>query len=356
MGACTALRRTLGLREAGVYYALILLVAVLTVAAALAGRPSYLSPVNLINILYQTSPVAIMGVAMTVVLITGNFDLSVASVAALAAAVNIIVIDHVGFWAAMALSLGAAGAIGLLNGVMVELVGINAFIVTLGTLTAIRGLVLVVTGGRSLMVQTPAALGAMTTFESGRAGPLPLPILYMAGFTLLAWLVLHFSTVGRRIYAAGGNPEAARLAGIAVRRYRIAAFVLCALAAGFAGVLYASRFGAMNPTALDGEELTVIAAAILGGTSLFGGAGSVLKTVAGALVLYTLTNGFNILNLGANYQGLIEGSVLIAAAAVYTVGGRRRVPPPETLGTDAHAEPSSGTIPGGPTPSREEIT
>jgi len=155
---------------------------------------------------------------------------------------------------------------------------------------------------------------------------LPYPILYMAAFTLLVWLVLRFTVIGRRTYAVGGNAEAARLCGISVSAYRIGAFVLSALAAGFAGVLYASRFGAMNPTALQGEELTVIAAAILGGTSLFGGAGSVLKTVAGALVLYTLTNGFNVLDLGANYQGLIEGTVLIGAAAIYTVGGRRRAP------------------------------
>ena len=320
------LRRKFGLREAGVYYALLLLVTILTAATAMLGRPSYLSPVNLINILYQTAPVAIMGVAMTVVLITGNFDLSVASVAALAAAVDIIVIGHGGFWLAMAASLGVAAVAGILNGVMVELVGINAFIVTLGTLTAIRGLVLVVTGGRSLMVSTPGALRAMTHFESGRAGPLPLPILYLAVFTAGVGLALHLTAAGRRVYAVGGNPEAARLAGINVRAYKLGAFVLCSLAAGFAGVLYASRFGAMNPTALSGEELTVIAAAILGGTSLFGGAGSVLKTVAGALVLYTLTNGFNILNLGANYQGLIEGTVLIGAAAIYTVGGRRRAP------------------------------
>lgn len=331
------MRRLLSLREAGVYYALLLLVGALAVVTAVLGRPSYLSAVNLINILYQTAPVAIMGVAMTVVLITGNFDLSVASVAALAAAVNILTIDHAGFWGAMLLSLAAAGALGVLNGVMVELVGINAFIVTLGTLTAIRGLVLVVTNGRSLMVGTPAALSAMTHFESGRALGLPLPVLYLAGFTALTWLVLHLTTAGRRIYAAGGNAEAARLAGINVRAYKLGAFIFSALAAGFAGVLYASRFGAMNPTALQGEELTVIAAAILGGTSLFGGAGSVLKTVAGALVLYTLTNGFNVLNLGANYQGLIEGTVLIAAAAIYTVGGRSRAP------RGGVAEPPPGT-------------
>jgi ribose/xylose/arabinose/galactoside ABC-type transport system permease subunit len=317
------LPRALGLREAGVYYALLLLVLGLAAVCAALGRPGYLSAVNLINIVYQASPVALMGVAMTVVLITGNFDLSVASVAALAAAVQILTVDAIGFWPALLLALAAAGAVGLLNGIMVQLVGINAFIVTLGTMTAIRGLVLIVTGGQSLMVRTPAALDVMTNFESGRAGPFPYPILYMAAFTALVWAVLRFTTLGRRTYAVGGNAEAARLCGISVPAYRIGAFVLSGLAAGFAGVLYASRFGAMNPTALQGEELTVIAAAILGGTSLFGGAGSVMKTVAGALVLYTLTNGFNVLDLGANYQGLIEGTVLIAAAAIYTVGGRR---------------------------------
>ena len=335
--------KALGLREAGVYYALLLLVVALAAVCAALGRPGYLSAVNLINILYQASPVALMGGAMTVVLITGNFDLSVASVAALAAAVQIGAVDAVGFWPALFLALAAAGAVGLLNGVMVQLVGINAFIVTLGTLTAVRGLVLIATGGRSLMVQTPAALAAMTIFESGRAGPFPYPILYMAASTLLLWLVLRFTTLGRRTYAVGGNVEAARLCGIRVNAYRIGAFVLSGLAAGFAGVLYASRFGAMNPTALQGEELTVIAAAILGGTSLFGGAGSVLKTVAGALVLYTLTNGFNILNLGANYQGLIEGTVLIAAAAIYTIGGRRvsfrRARAPLLLGGSPPANP-----------------
>ena len=146
----------------------------------------------------------------------------------------------------------------------------------------------------------------------------------MGIFTGAVWIVLRFSTIGRRIYAVGGNPEAARLSGINVTRYKLAAFILCSAAAGFAGVLFACRLKSINPSGLQGAELTVIAAAILGGTSLFGGAGSVVKTLAGALLLYSLTNGFNILNLGANYQGLIEGIVLVTAAAIYTVGGNRR--------------------------------
>lgn len=372
-------RRIFGLREAGVYYALVLLVTVLAALAASRGLPPYLSGQNLGNIAYQASLVGIMGVAMTVMLITGAFDLSVASVAALAAAVLVGLAGQVGFVPAMGAALCVAAAIGLLNGCIVQFVGINAFIVTLGTLTAVRGLVLILTDGRSLMVENPAVLAEMLAFESSRV-PLfwPMlalaavlialggikrlppaaiggvvvataallggtgltvaaPVVYLAIFTAAVWFVLSFTVIGRRIYAVGGNAEAARLSGINVHAYRLGAFVLSSVAAGFAGVLFGCRLGAINPTALQGTELTVIAAAILGGTSLFGGAGSVVKTVVGALLLFTLTNGFNILNLGANYQGLIEGIVVVAAAAIYTVGADRRRARPRTDTAPAEA-------------------
>ena len=372
-------RRMLGLREMGVYYALILLVLVISAVTAYTGRPSYLSVANISNVLYQSSLVAIIAVAMTVILITGNFDLSVASVAALSAAVLVGLADSLGFWPAALVAMGVSVLAGLLNGAIVQYLGINAFIVTLGTLTAIRGVVQIYTDGRSLSVDTPEALMAMRQFESGplpvaipllligtalllagiwlvlqaRRGArnlspaslgmvvggvcclslvwagglslaMPKPVVYMAFFTMIVWFVLSLTNVGRRVYAVGGNPEAARLSGINVKRYKMAGFILCSAAAGFGGILFGSRLGAVNPTAMQGAELTVIASAILGGTSLFGGAGSVIKTLAGALLLFTLTNGFNILNLGANYQGVIEGTVVVTAAAIYTVGGSRR--------------------------------
>jgi ribose/xylose/arabinose/galactoside ABC-type transport system permease subunit len=359
-------RRAFGLKQAGVYYALLILLGGLAGLAAAKGLPPYLAPANLGNIAYQASLVGIMAVAMTVMLITGAFDLSVASVAALAAAVLVGLAGQIGFVPAAFCALCTAAAIGIVNGAIVEFVGINAFIVTLATLTAVRGLVLVVTDGRSLMVEQPGVLAEMLAFESTRvplfwpvlalavllgavsvarrrpglavvaiilatlaiaAGPaftVAAPVVYLALFTAAVWFVLDRTVIGRRLYAVGGNAEAARLSGVPVRAYRMGAFVLSSVAAGFAGVLFGCRLGAINPTALQGTELTVIAAAILGGTSLYGGAGSVVKTVAGALVLFTLTNGFNILNLGANYQGIIEGAVIIVAAAIYTIGGRGR--------------------------------
>lgn len=371
--------RLFGLREMGVYYALLLLVLVLTVASAYTGRVSYLSMQNVTNVLHQSSLTAVMAIAMTVILITGNFDLSVASVAALSATMLIGFADSLGFWPAVGVAMLVAVLAGLLNGSIVQYLGINAFIVTLGTLTAIRGLVLIYTDGRSLAVENPDVIASMRAFESGRVAigmPLLLigavlvlagivsfvrlrrdakgmspaalgmmlgglcamwlgwyggdeltvskAVIYMALFAAIVWSVLNFTTVGRRVYAVGGNPEAARLSGINVARYRMAAFILCSAAAGFAGVMFGSRLRSINPAALQGAELTVIASAILGGTSLFGGAGSVVKTLAGALLLFTLTNGFNMLNLGANYQGLIEGTVIVIAAAIYTVGGSGR--------------------------------
>ncbi|CAK03113.1 ABC transporter permease (plasmid) [Rhizobium leguminosarum] len=371
-------RRLFGLRERGVYYALLLLIAVITLLTSYLGQSNYLSVLNLSNVVYQSSLMAIMAVAMTVVLISGNFDLSVASVAALAAVILIGNADAIGFIPAAALAMAVAMAIGLINGSIVQFLGINAFIVTLGTMTAVRGLVLIYTDGRSLSASDPDVIATMKAFEGGRhdgfwlivaggvlllalgaiglartlsnkapmrpssigmtiggiallllawasGGELTLrnPVIYLAIFTTIVWFTLTFTMVGRRVYAVGGNSEAARLSGINVLLYKLMAFVFCSGAAGFAGILFASRLRSINPAGLQGAELTVIAAAILGGTSLFGGAGSVIKTLAGALLLFSLTNGFNILNLGANWQGLIEGIVVVVAAAIYTVGGNK---------------------------------
>lgn len=373
-------REAVSLREMGVYYALLLLVIVLSVTTTYLGRTNYLSVQNISNVLYQASLPALMSVSMTVVLVSGNFDLSVASVAALSAAVLMGTANSLGFPASLVLAMAASVAVGLINGAIVEFVGINAFIVTLGSLTAVRGLVLIYSDGKTMFVSEDRTIAAMKAFESGlipvgyalaalgaviaalgavwtfadlRKGrglrpasvgtaaaglvllglaaaghfeiKLAKPVLYMFAFAAFVWSVMSFTKYGRRLYAVGGNPEAARLSGINVRLYKLMAFALCSGTAGFAGVLFASRLRSINPNALQGEELTVIAAAILGGTSLFGGKGSVVRSVTGALLLFTLTNGFNIANLGANYQSFVEGIVVVGAAAIYSVGGGARV-------------------------------
>jgi len=361
------------LGEAGIYYALALVWIVLTIFTVAFGAQNFLDPANLANILYQASFVAIIAVPMTLVLISGNFDLSVAATAAISAACVLLLSDKVGIFPAMAISLIPGLLAGLINAAVVQGLGINAFIVTLATMTALRGVLLIITGGQTASANDRELLAPLKWMENGFwvtpnllwcgaalaviaavlqwrrrhdaapliwgaigivliiAGffldarwPLAKPVYYMAAITAIAWCVTRFTIIGRRLQAVGANAEAARLLGIGVNRYRVVPFVLNGLAASFVGLLFAARLGAVLPNAMSGMELTVITAAILGGTSLFGGSGSVLKSVAGAIVIYSLENGFDILGLGTSYQGVIEGVVLITAAAIYTIGKRGR--------------------------------
>jgi D-xylose transport system permease protein len=367
------LARRYSVRSAGVVYALVLLIVVIAVLSEIQGRSGYLSSVNISNILDQTALIGILAIFMTVVLITGNFDLSVASTAALSGTIALLTIDQYGAVLAVVFAILAGALVGVVNALLVQKVGVNAFIVTLGTLTAVRGVVEVLLDGESITADNTALL-SLATFRwtmptwlafliglavvgvgvaavmraSDRARAVAdwslllmsgAGLLLVAGLrpllldqTLPTWLMLvlamvtgaalRFTVVGRNVYAVGGNAEAARLSGIPVDAYKMGAFVLMGAMAGVVGVLYAGKFNSVNPTVLTGGELTVIAAAVLGGTSLFGGSGYVGKSVVGALILFTLSNGFNVLNIGANYQNVVQGGVLVAAAALYTVTNR----------------------------------
>ncbi|HEY2043051.1 MAG TPA: ABC transporter permease [Jatrophihabitans sp.] len=382
-------------QRAGVVYALILLVVVLVIATAAKGQPAYLSSVNVSNILSQAAPDALLAVFMTVVLISGNFDLSVASVAALSAALALKTLDSIGTAPAIILALLVGAAVGLINAALVQKIGVNAFIVTLGSMTAVRGIVLTALNGQSVTAQSrslvaldstiyrvpvPVALVAgvlILTLAGLRIRQLsdagtppvdgffialvlmglaaivvpvlapalltqPLPVWLMLWVTVGVSVALRFLIGGRNLYAVGSNAEAARLSGINVDFYKMAPFVLSGAAAAGVGLLYAGRFNSVDPNALTGTELTVIAAAILGGTSLFGGAGYVGKSVLGTVVLFTLSNGFNVLNLGSNYQYVVQGAVLVAASAVYTIASKspaRRAPKRRTSEPDVPASP-----------------
>jgi D-xylose transport system permease protein len=367
--------RQFALGEAGIYYALILTWVVLAGVTIAVGAPTFFDPSNIANILYQSSFIAIIAVPMTLVLISGNFDLSVAATAAMCAALVLLLSSVVGIYAAIAISLAVGALIGLVNAAIVQVVGINAFIVTLATMTTLRGLLLILTGGHTASAADRSLLGPLKAIENGtwdtpnllfvgaalaalaglwfwfrdRAADrrvivagvvfvvllvagfffdaswtLAKPVYYMAAITAVGWIVTQMTIVGRRLQAVGANTEAARLLGIGIHRYKIVPFILNGLAAAFVGILFAARIGAVLPNAMSGLELTVITAAILGGTSLYGGSGSVLKSVAGAVVLFSLVNGFDIVGLGSSYQGVISGIVLVIAAAIYTVGKRGR--------------------------------
>ena len=373
-----ALKGTFGLQRAGVFYAFVIIVVVLELMTVGSGLHGLLSISNVRNILDQSALDGVLVIPMTCLLITGNFDLSIGATAGLAAGLGLTTANHLGSWTGAVAALAVGVAVGLANGGLVQWVGINAFIVTLGSLTAVQGILLIVSNGNTILASgnqfanlgsgfwsvptaAPLAIGALLVVlvgaiviarsRGGRPfridGALTLALAtgalltavalafpglltetretwMMFAYMLFVALVLRYTVLGRRLYAVGGNPEAARLSGISLARYRVSTFVLCGLSAGFAGILYAGKFGAVIPSALSTEELPVLAAAILGGTSLFGGSGYVVKSVLGVLILQTLTNGFALLNLGANLQYLVQGLVIIAAAAVYTIGGVRR--------------------------------
>lgn len=369
--------RSLQLQRVGVVYALVVIVASFQLLTVTKGLPAFLSVSDVRNILDLTALDGVLVISMTVLLISGNFDLSIGATAGLAGAVSLSVANGHGALLGTLAALGVGVGVGAVNGVLVQIVGVNAFIVTLGSLTAVQGLLLILTNGNTVLAKSgeygsigtgtwsptslvaivagagllcyagahvvrmrrssPARLdgSAVTAGVAGIVvigGSIAIPGLLtqtretwiMLAYMTAATLVLRFTVMGRRIYAVGGNSEASRLSGINVARYRIGAFLLTGASASLAGLLYAGKFGAVNPTALVNEELPVLAAAILGGTSLFGGSGYVVKSVIGALILASLGDGFNVLNLGANYQYLVQGAVIIAAAAVYTVAGRRR--------------------------------
>lgn len=371
-----------GLQRAGIVYAFMIIIVTFEILTAGNGLQGLLSISNIRNILDQSALDGILVVSMTCLLITGNFDLSIGATAGLAAGLGLMTANYAGSAAGFGAAIAAGLAVGLINGSLVEWVGVNAFIVTLGTLTAVQGVLLIVANDRTILAsgnqfasigsgfwtvsrgaviaiavlalvvagflgyryaarkrqENPNAAGGSLALILACSGALVLVIAgafpgllresretwIMLGYMSVVALFLRYTVFGRRTYAVGGNAEAARLSGIRVSWYRVGTFLLCGLSAGFAGVLYAGKFGAVPPSALSTEELPVIAAAILGGTSLFGGSGSVVKSVLGVLILEMLSNGFALLNMGANLQYLVQGLVIIAAAAVYTIGGTRR--------------------------------
>lgn len=367
----------LRLQRAGVVYALVVIVVIFQIMTAARGLPSFLQVSDIRNIFEQGALDGILVVSMTVLLITGNFDLSVGATAGVAAAAALRVANIDGDFLGVLAALGVGLGVGLINGVLVQVVGVNAFIVTLGTYTALQGVLLEISSGTPILASNNqyGSIGtgtwtlpqvavillgvAVAAYAVIRArglrarggGPIDSSVITagLIGLGLIAvgvfipdlamenrqtWIMfaymtagalfLRFTVIGRRVYAVGGNSEAARLSGINVSAYKIGAFVLTGLSASLAGLIYVGQFGAVEPNALVNEELPVLAAAILGGTSLFGGSGYIVKSVIGTLILSSLTVGFNILNLGSNWQYLVQGAVIIAAAAVYTVAGRRR--------------------------------
>lgn len=285
----------------------------LLLALALVS-PVFATPENLFNIALQSSINALLAFGMTFVILTAGIDLSVGSLLALSGAIaaGLMVTAGVPWPLAALCGLAAGTLLGAANGLAVTVFRIPPFIATLGMLSIGRGLTQLYTGGRPFTGLDPNfnALG------QGELGPVPIPVVIVVLSVVLGWIVLRFTAFGRQIYAIGSNPEAARLSGIPVRAILVAVYAISGLFAGLAGLVTTARLSSAQPTAGLGFELDAIAAVVVGGMSLSGGSGSIVRTLIGALLIGVLNNGLNLLNVDPFVQPVVKGLVILVAVGL----------------------------------------
>ncbi|MGX7874986.1 MAG: ABC transporter permease [Mesorhizobium sp.] len=280
---------------------------------------SFASANNISNLLRQGSMIAILAVGQTFVIITGGIDLSVGAVVGFATVIAAMLINAgIPVFLAILITLLVGVAIGLFHGFGIVKMGLPPFIITLATLTSLRGIGLLMTNGNSISINNDAFQ------EFSRNSFLGVPNLFWMVILvgIPAYVFLHHSRWGRYLFSVGSNAEASRLSGVNVQRTIYMAYTLSGLCAAFVGVLLASRIGIGNPTQAEGWELQAIASSVIGGTSLFGAVGSVHGPLLGAFILATINNGANLLNVNAFWQRIITGVLIIVI--VYFDGLRRR--------------------------------
>jgi len=289
---------------------LIGMLAVLCLAISLAA-PQFYSEANIIAILRQCALVLIVGAGMTMLLIAAQVDLSVGASIAFAGCVGMDVTNRTGSVTLGALAaIAFSGVVGAFNGLVVTRLKVNSLIATIATMMILQGGVFLYTREA---VQNRHHIPSFTDVGAGYVGPLPIPVIIAALAFVAAFVTLRFTTFGRYLYAVGANEKAARLSGLRAERLKLIAFVITGLLVGVAGLILASLMNAGQPTAGRGFELTVIAAVILGGTSLSGGRGTLIGTLLGVLVLKVIDNGIIILRWNQDLQMVVPGIVIILA-------------------------------------------
>ncbi|MEL6149757.1 MAG: ABC transporter permease [Chloroflexota bacterium] len=290
-------------------------------------EPRFLSPLNLFNVMRQVSITGLIAIGMTFVILTAGIDLSVGSLVAVAGLVaaavakggtqntlSLSTADAAGYGVvaaiAAALAVGLAG--GFAQGLAITRLGVPPFVVTLGGLSAFRGAALLFSGGGPIsgFDESYRYLGQGRVFDQ-----VPVPAILFLVFAVLAHIVLRYTRYGRHIYAVGSNEEAARLSGLSVDRLILSVYVIVGFFCGLAGYVLSARLNSAEAVAGQGYELTVIAAVVIGGTSLFGGEGGIPGTVIGAVLMGVLTNGLVLMNVSSYYQQILIGIIIVLAVA-----------------------------------------
>jgi len=312
--------RLLGMREAGVLAALILIMLFFGFYSS-----TFFTAKNLTNVLRQSSVLGIMTMAVTFLIISGEFDLSIGSTFAFSAIVSVVLMES-GVPPTLAFFLGLlmSAIIGLMNGLLVTKARIPSFIATLGMMMVVRSLVLITGSGRPRVLGDrgliAAVMGGGTLF-----GAIPVPIVWLLVIVIISWVLLSKTTFGYKVYATGGNIEAARLSGINTDRIKIVNFILTSFAAGFAGIVSLCFLRMVAPVQGAGYELEAIAASVIGGTALSGGVGSVFGAFLGSFILAVIRNGLVLMRTNPYLQNGVLGAVILAAVVVNVrLGAARR--------------------------------
>jgi ribose transport system permease protein len=293
-----------------VYVAFVLIFVFFAIALRHDG---FLSQTNLLNIARQTTPVSVMAVGLVFVLSAGEIDLSIGSIVAFSSLVAAKTIGNHGLVAGVAAGLAVGVGIGLANGLFVTLLRLPSFLVTLATMGLVAGLARWVTNLESVAVVNPTFTNV---FGSGDLGSVPSLVIWTIAIVALGYFFFRHSRFGAHVVAIGDNAAAARVTGIHVARVKLAVLVLSGTLASLAGLLYAGRIQSATYTLGESDLLTVIAAVVIGGTRLFGGAGSIVGALVGSLIMGMLNNGLILMGLSASQQMIAQGAILLIAISL----------------------------------------
>ncbi len=296
-------------------------------APAFAEKNKFLNAQNLAQLAKDSSFIAIIAVGMSIVIISGGIDLSVGAIYALASVLGAMAFHHFGpeggtaapgfgVLAGMLACLGTAAVCGLANGALIVALRVHPFIITLGAMAILRGIAFVVTKGQSVG-GFPEPFRNLVRFEINGLSLVPLAVMLFVGF--VGWIFLSRLAIGRRVYAVGGNELASRFSGIHVGTVKVVVYLISGITAGIAALLSIGYYGAATSGDGQGYELSVIAAAVVGGASLTGGRGTALGAILGALVIQMISSGIVILGIDQNYSQIIIGFVVVAAVVLDNV-------------------------------------
>ncbi|APQ10543.1 ribose ABC transporter permease [Pseudomonas oryzihabitans] len=296
------------LRDAGTLIGLLIIVVTFSLLS-----PVFFTVPNLLNILQQSSINALIALGMTLVIISGGIDLSVGPTAALSAVLGAtLMVAGVPVPLAIVATLAVGLSSGVFSGSLIAYAGLQPFIVTLGGLSLFRAMALIFTGGNPVFGIPPTFRSLVNSTLLG----IPVPIVVVAVIALALWVVMNKTPLGEYILAIGGNEEAARVAGVPVKRTKVIVYVISGMLASLASLILIGRLGAAEPTIGNLWELDAIAAAAIGGASLMGGKGSIFGTLIGVVILGALRNGLTLLNIQAFYQLLAIGLIIIVAMLI----------------------------------------